>query len=477
MKFGKEFSRDEINEAIRLKSQGGDPYSIVESKDEVGHGTTISSIAAARGKNPDVIGVAPNSELIVVKLKPEGEATLALSGVTKPNVLAYGTVNFMAAVRYVSILSSEMKRPIAIIVAMGSNLGPHDGSDILEGYLDNFSTQAGAVVVAGTGNEGDTETHVEGIIKNQGDEVDIEVMVDKGQNTLGFEVWINRPDIMSISVTSPSGEKIDRIPARLGKRENIKFIYEGTSMEIVYNLSNIATGDESIVVKALNLKPGIWRFTLYGDHIVNGNYYAWLPQRNLLYPDTRFLQPSIDTTLENPSSANRVLSVSYYNQNNDTVLSSSGRGYARNGRIKPEIAAGGINAKAVSISGIQTVSGSSVATSVVAGICALILQWAIVDGNDPNIFSTEIITYVIRGARMRKGDRYPNREWGYGLIDLTGIMNSIRGEFFNVRCSNSIYEEYKEYEIENVFYRIPNEFLDINLEKIKFDNFDNKEQI
>ena len=31
---------------------------------------------------------------------------------------------------------------------------------------------------------------------------------------------------------------------------------------------------------------------------------------------------------------------------------------------------------------------------------------------------------------MRGGDIYPNREWGYGIIDMTGILNAIERELW-----------------------------------------------
>ena len=46
-------------------------------------------------------------------------------------------------------------------------------------------------------------------------------------------------------------------------------------------------------------------------------------------------------------------------------------------------------------------SGSSVAGAVVAGCCALILQWAVTDGNYPGIYSSQIKTYIISGAKTR----------------------------------------------------------------------------
>ena len=171
-------------------------------------------------------------------------------------------------------------------------------------------------------------------------------------------------------------------------------------MIINYTSPEQTTGDELINIQASNIREGIWKFRLTGEYIVNGNYYAWIPQRELLDADTKFLSPVEDTTLTIPSTASGAISVAYYNQNNNSVVGESGRGYTRDGRIKPEIAAGGVNALVVRPGGgTTTITGASVAGAVVAGGCALIFQWAIVDGNDPTLNSNQIKSYIIRGAR------------------------------------------------------------------------------
>ncbi len=74
---------------------------------------------------------------------------------------------------------------------------------------------------------------------------------------------------------------------------------------------------------------------------------------------------------------------------------------------------------------IVKVSGASVSAAVLAGCCALIMQWAITDGNDYKMYATKLQTYLIRGVRKREGDIYPNRQWGYGILDVQEIFNSL----------------------------------------------------
>lgn len=171
-----------------------------------------------------------------------------------------------------------------------------------------------------------------------------------------------------------------------------------------------------------------------------------------------------------------VLVTSYYNQDLNSTVSKSGRGYTRDGRIKPDVATGGVNAIVSKPGGGTTVAtGSSVATSVLSGCCALILQWAIIDGNDPEVGARKLISYIIRGAKMRQGDIYPNIDWGYGMLDMKNFFDSFRNQnkLEKIRdsideCANFKYIElsvmrkrvvsksYDEFTKRNLFFRIPN---------------------
>lgn len=426
-KLGVEYTSTQINDAIRLKKDGGDPYSVVNSKDEIGHGTAIASLVGARGRDPQLVGASPQCDFAIVKLKEAPQVILDYAGVDKKGVGRYTTIEIYLAVRYLVRLANELGKPIVICIPLGSNTGGHDGSNAIETAIEALSKQVGFLFVTGTGNEGDTDTHTQGKFSKPGEIKNLEIKVDKSQKDLNFQIYIQQPDKVSLGVVSPSGEVIEKIQVRLGRVENVQFVYEGTRMRISYLYPDIVTGAEVISIEARGLKEGIWQFRLYGDYIVDGRYWSWLPQRSLLSEETKFLSPSQYTTLTIPSTAINVISVAYYNQNNNATVGNSGRGFTRDNRIKPDIAAGGINALvAAPGGGTKTMSGSSVAAAVTSGCCALIMQWGIVNGNSPRLYATEIRTYLIRGTNMRVGDIYPNEQWGYGSLDIKGVFDAIR---------------------------------------------------
>ena len=427
VKIGAEYKESDINRAIQESKNGGDPYSIVNTRDVIGHGTAMASIAGARGYNAELKGAAPNCEFAIVKLNEAPRILQKRAGMNDIKPGRYASINIYLGIRYLSRLASEFNKPLVICIPLGTNTGAHDGTSEVEGGIDFISKQFGVVCVTGTGNEGDTDTHTEDRFAEAGEIKNIEVKIGKGQKNLNFQIYIQQPDRVSLGVISPSGEVIEKIPAKFNKVENISFVYEGTKMKIQYFYPDPITGSEIINIEARDLREGIWQFRLYGDYIVDGRYWSWLPQRSLLDEETKFLSPSQYTTLTIPGTSRNAIVSAFYNQNTNAVVGQSGRGFTRDGRIKPDIAAGGINALVTTPGGgTKTISGSSVGTAVTAGCCALLLQWAVVDGNNKKIYPIEIRSYLIRGTNMRVGDKYPNEQWGYGTINMKKVFDALR---------------------------------------------------
>lgn len=453
LNYGIEYTEEQITEAIKLKKNGGNPYSLVGTTDTIGHGTAMASIIGARGINPDLKGAAPDCEFVIVKLVTANKSELARAYVDS-NVPSYTPWSILLGIRYIGAIAKATNRPVVIYIPLGTNMGSHTGNGVIETSINNYTSRIGTVIVTPTGNQGNTETHTEGKIEKTGDYKDIQIRVGAKQKRLPIEIWINKPNRVVLSIISPSGEIISDLTSKNTNREKIKFTYEGTEMIVNFTNPEQTTGDGLISIKASNLREGIWRFRLTGEYIVNGNYYSWIPQRELLDETTRFLTPVEDTTLTLPSTSRGAISVAYYNQNNNSVVGESGRGYTRDGIIKPEIAAGGINAPVTKPGGGMTsISGSSVAGAVVSGGCTLILQWAIVDGNDPTLYANQIRTYIVSGASGRVGDVYPNRDWGYGMFDLEKVFNVIRDVYSPKFATTE--NRYDEYNIEDLFIRKP----------------------
>ena len=429
---GSEYTEEDINKAIQAQKQGQNPYDIVPSKDDYGHGTKMAGIVGARGINREIVGVAPDCEFIIIKLQEASKEYVDFY-YAKGDKAKYRNTDIIMALKYLYELSFTLNKPMIIYLPLGSNLGDHAGASILERYVDTkISGRNSLFVVTSTGNQGNTDTHTSGEIKSNGDSQIIELNCGKEQQGLVLQIYAQRPSKIKLGILSPSGERFENTNPRKTKHILIndaptwKFIYEGTTVQVTYDSPDEFTGDDKFVIKMEGITEGVWRFILTGNNIVDGKYYAWILQRELLAENTRFLNPSPYTTLTIPGTAKTIINTSYYNQNNGAIVSESGRGYTMKDYIQPIITAGGINAITTKPGGgTITMSGASVAGAILAGCCALIIQWAVVDGNDPQMYATKLQAYIIRGARKREGDTYPNRQWGYGILDMQEIFKSL----------------------------------------------------
>ena len=121
--------------------------------------------------------------------------------------------------------------------------------------------------------------------------------------------------------------------------------------------------------------------------------------------------------------AAEVITVSTYNAANNSFYIDSGRGFSRVGTIKPDLAAPGVDIPTLDGRG----SGSSLAAAITTGAVAQFLQWAVVEGNNIAVESRGIKNYMIRGASRNADMTYPNREWGYGRLNMVGTFEALIG--------------------------------------------------
>lgn len=423
--FGSEYDSVYIDRAIQAKKNGKDPYEIVPSKDNNGHGTAMASLIAGSGKNK---GAAPEANIVMVKLQPANKQYRDYYATDNKTRYQYRNTDILLGIKYLFNLSKAMIKPMVIYIPLGTTMGAHDGNSVIEKYIDQVSSSRGIVVVTSTGNEGGGNNHTSGIIDKKGDTQKIELSVGKNQNAILLQIYCTKPDKMGLSITSPSGELVSNITPKSREGTPINFVYEGTNMNVMFIEPDEVSGDEVITIRAENLRPGIWIFELLGEYIVDGKYNVWLVQRALLEPDTLFLSPTQYITLTLPGTSRNIITVAHYNQTNNATVVASGRGYTRGGRIKPIITAGGIDAMAAAPNNGQVmISGGSVAAAIIAGCCSLILQWGIVNKNDLTMYSMKLQTYLMRGADQRPGDTYPNEQWGYGIINMQKLFDNIMG--------------------------------------------------
>lgn len=449
--IGRTYSNEEINNAIKAQKNGQDPYEIVPSKDEVGHGTKMAGIIGARGYNGKMVGVANNCDFLVVKLFESPNYKMILRKNNIPIVPVYNNSEVVSAIVYLVKEAQELGRPIVIYLGVGSTQGSHDGYNITARFITSISNRSGVIFVAGTGNLGNSEGHVTKYIKNVGDIDTVELRIPRNIELFDFYIWVQKPNRMSLSIVSPAGDEVGFFPSKVILDEKRKFYLTNTEVYVRgYDPENF-TGHQVFDLRFKSIKQGIWKLKLRGEYIINGRYDIWLQDKKILPEGTKFLEPNPLNTLTIPSTAIKVITVAYFAELTKTILAESGKGFNTNSAINPDIATVGTNVLTISTDGNTTVaaSGSSVATAIVTGVCALLLQWAVIDKNDITINSTKMRSLLIYSAKREKNYDYPNEESGYGELDIAEIFNIVSGNY------RSIVDKYEEYYVNNMYVRIP----------------------
>lgn len=425
VQYGTVYTREDINAALAAEREGQNPYDIVPSRDENGHGTFLAGVAAA-SKTADYIGAAPEAEILMVKLKP-AKKYLRDFYLLPERVEAYSETDMMMGVRFLQQYAIREKKPLVICVGLGTSSGSRTGALPFADLLNTLARQVNTVVVTCTGNEANNRTHTSGLAVSDTEPSEIEITVGADERGFVMEIWAESLDILSVAITSPSGERISRIPARIDTGGVYNFLLERSQVAVDYRVVESASGYEVIFMRFINPAQGIWKIHLYSLTNIVGRYNAWLPLKQFLSGDTYFLNSNPSTTLTEPSAAERVISVGAYNHITDASYAASGRGYTATGLIKPDFVAPGVDVYGVRAGGGYTTrTGTSVAAAHAAGAAALLLTWGVTDGNLPYMGTNEVKSVLIRGAKRENNTVYPNNIYGYGKMDVIEAFYKLR---------------------------------------------------
>ncbi|MCX4322608.1 MAG: S8 family serine peptidase [Lachnospiraceae bacterium] len=440
--LNREFDAAQINEALQ-KGSMQEAERLVPSIDTSGHGTAVAGIAAGNGGEGGqaYAGIARESELIIVRLgSPRADSF--------PR-----TTELMRALTYVVQKAEELAMPIAINLSFGNTYGAHNGTSLLERFIDNVSEIGRSVICVGSGNEGASGGHVGGSLRRQerentnltdlvnrvGREADrdvtdgdrrVEMTVGAYERGLNVQLWKEYVDRYLVTVMSPSGETFQVDTDRPGKQayrlqQTQILFYNGepapymTAQELYFDFLP-AEGSRY-------LDRGVWTFILRPLKVITGNYTFYLPSEAVRSADTRFVRTTPDVTLTIPSTAGKVVTVGAYDPVYESYADFSGRGYLYQDQVnsrtsdtfvKPDLVAPGVGVLAPDRDGgYSPVTGTSFAVPFVTGAAAVLMQWGIVNGNDPYLYGEKVKAYLRKGAKPIRGvAEYPDSRVGYGAI-------------------------------------------------------------
>ncbi len=409
--YGTLFTQDEINAALKQK----DPYKSLgygPAPDDLlqtgAHGTYVADVAAGNG-NGSVDsagkGVAPNADIVFV------EASTKCVDPSDAGVVgnSFGdSVQLAEAIKFIFAFAKERKQPCVINLSMGTNGGPHDGTTLVERWIDCLVSQARnrAVVIAAANTFG-KQLHATGRVSPE-KPVELKWQIFPNDSTSNeMEIWYSKDDRFDVEVIRP-GDSVPIAGARFGEVREFPF-WEHSTIVVANRRNDSCNRDNTInIFLDRELSPGTWTIRLIGASVKDGEFHAWI-ERDETGPSQFQAAEANDAyqiddavTLGSIACGEKSIVVGSYDahKEGEPLSANSSSGRTRDHRKKPELSAPGEHVLAA-YSGTRvrrnTLSGTSMAAPAVAGVVALMLAEA--QSRSVTLSADEIRDILIRTAR------------------------------------------------------------------------------
>ena len=414
--YGTQYTAEEINLALNSDN----PASIVPTRDENGHGTFLASIAAGnRDERAGFSGAAPQASIAMVKLKP-AKQYLRDFYLIQDGADAYQENDIMMGVSYLYFLARKYSMPLVVCIPLGTNMGSHMGMSRLGQYLNQVSLSNGSAVITAAGNETGARHHFRAVMDASTDEVTAELRVGEREAGFSMELWAENMGVYTVGFISPTGEVAREISVPLRGENTVSFLLEQTQITVYTQIADVSAGSQFIFMRFETPMSGIWRILIRNSLDIRETFHLWLPVRGFITDETYFLRPDPDTIITDPGNARYPITVTAYDHTKNSIYIHASRGYSLSGRIKPDLAAPGVNILGASVSGrrLTRMSGTSVSAAHLAGAAAILLNWGVLNANYPYLNTPVLKSIFVRGAQRNPALTYPNREFGYGTLDL-----------------------------------------------------------
>ena len=414
--YGTQYTAEEINLALNSDN----PASIVPTRDENGHGTFLASIAAGnRDERAGFSGAAPQASIAMVKLKP-AKQYLRDFYLIQDGAEAYQENDIMMGVSYLYFLARKYSMPLVVCIPLGTNMGSHMGMSRLGQYLNQVSLSNGSAVITAAGNETGARHHFRAVMDADTDEVTAELRVGEREAGFSMELWAENMGVYTVGFISPTGEVAREISVPLRGENTVSFLLEQTQITVYTQIADVSAGSQFIFMRFENPMSGIWRILIRNSLDIRETFHLWLPVRGFITDETYFLRPDPDTIITDPGNARYPITVTAYDHTKNSIYIHASRGYSLSGRIKPDLAAPGVNILGASVSGrrLTRMSGTSVSAAHLAGAAAILLNWGVLNANYPYLNTPVLKSIFVRGAQRNPALTYPNREFGYGTLNL-----------------------------------------------------------
>ena len=413
--YGRVFWKKDIDQALA----SGNPLEIVPSVDTDGHGTRMAAIAAGNYfPEENFSGAAPEAMLIIVKVKP-AKKYLREFYLFPAEEEIFQENDIMTGMDFAVRIANDRRMPLSLCLGIGSSQGAHIGKNPLSLYVDYISQYSLISVSIAAGNEGAARHHYAGRLTDRENQASAELRVGNKEPGFTMEFWGEPPEIYNLSLQSPTGEILD-ISASLGEvTQELSFVFVETRVKVNYVSIERQTGYTLVYFQFIQPAPGIWRIFVRGRDGQNVGFHIWLPVQGLISEETYFLEPSPYNTVTAPGDSLESITVTAYQYRDNSLYVQASRGFMPDGNVVPQVAAPGVQIRVPQLNGLYgNASGTSLSAAQTAGAAALLFEWAVIRGNQPYFTGSSVKNYITRGAEREERMQYPNRDWGFGRMDL-----------------------------------------------------------
>ena len=354
--------------------------------DSLGHGTSVAGVISY---------IARDADLVVVKL---------------PDQMTDADV--MQAFDYLRNKKDQLGRPMVVNVSLGYNVGPHDGTSLIERKIAQLSGP-GFVVVVANGNDGGRRVY--GRIGALSGSASVDIY-SQGEGVI--DLWYSGGTLRGEFCVGSSC-----LSASPGESKTASFGGCSVDMKNVYpsplngdgnlRIETNCTGDLTVRLYSIGGTPrvDVYIFSLFDamelkNHFLDDGFGGYLG--TVLVPATSPKVISVGAISSSFCSQR-----SY--QNLGFIAPFSSRGPTRDGRIKPEVVAAGhcVRTPMAGFQSYRDSAGTSFSTPVVAGLVALLLE------SNPNL-DVDAVRNILTSNALRDSavGNVPNNLYGWGKAFL-----------------------------------------------------------
>ena len=475
---GVEYTDEDIDRALGVfkRGDGASALSIVRHRpwprpgevgtDTDGHGTHVTGIASSNGasgtahcascdrppSSAGYVGVAPGAWIVFVHLARgrmlehigKGDGSLGNSAELAEAILY--------CYRKADDLSQKLGKrvPCVVNLSMGFNGGSHDGESLVERVIDTLMEGKGRALVVAAGNQRQQRTYFTATVQPSapyqlGWKMGFGATPDTTLNEM--EIWYPSDHTLNARVVSNDGQRSEIV--RPGQRVTFAFgeITGVINSERFTPLNSDARIYLQVSPGQQDQLKGRWTVELTTDPGIPVEqrmpvpFDAWIEKEaGLRFAEDDPRQSKFDsldlpdrqraTSLTVPATARRAITVGAVGKlSTSGPYQYSGTGPTRDGRLKPEIVAPGVDICSNTVrfdrrdgptSTQEQKNGTSMAAPHVAGVIALMFQL------NPDLTAAQVKQILIASAKHRGGRRGFDCQWGFGVVNAREALRLVR---------------------------------------------------